>query len=164
MSVSSSANRQLRSLPSDVSRIRLQLAQNGRLTEAMKPTTSTAVGVLVIERRRTRDPGPARAIADRILAARRSMDLGGKQDLLSLPVMAGVERHVLDEPQLQPVPPGKLRQRDHVVLGLAPNRDGVDLHRVEPGLLGREDPLDHLLEARAAASAARTGPGPSCPG
>ena len=37
-SVSSSENRQLRSLPSDVSRIRLQLMQKGRLTEAMKPT------------------------------------------------------------------------------------------------------------------------------
>ena len=38
MSVSSRAKRQLRSLPSEVRRIRLQLMQNGRLTEAIRPT------------------------------------------------------------------------------------------------------------------------------
>ena len=38
ISVSSRAKKQLRSLPSEVSRTRLQLMQNGRLTEAMRPT------------------------------------------------------------------------------------------------------------------------------
>ena len=37
-SVSSIANRQYRSLPSLVSRMRLQFRQNGRLTDAMNPT------------------------------------------------------------------------------------------------------------------------------
>src|SRR6185437_5807254 len=37
-SVSSSANRQYRSLPSDVSRMRLQFRQNGLLTDAINPT------------------------------------------------------------------------------------------------------------------------------
>ena len=37
-SVSSSEKRQLRNLPSAVSRSRLQLRQNGRLTEAIMPT------------------------------------------------------------------------------------------------------------------------------
>ena len=52
--------------------------------------------------------------------------------------------------QLQAVPPGELAQRDDVVLGHAAHGDGVDLHRIETGLLGRQDPLDHLLEAGAA--------------
>jgi hypothetical protein len=40
-SVSSMANRQYRSFPSAVKRTRLQFRQNGRLTDAMKPTWPT---------------------------------------------------------------------------------------------------------------------------
>ena len=44
-------------------------------------------------------------------------DLGREQHLAALPAVAGVERHVLDEPQLQAVLARELGQRDHVVLG-----------------------------------------------
>ena len=106
MSVSSSENRQLRSLPSEVSRMRLQLMQNGRLTDAMKPTRPPPSAY------RNRAPvheGPDRptGTSGPILAVEDVEDVGREQDLLALPLVAGVERHVLDEPQLQPVLAGR---------------------------------------------------------
>ena len=91
-------------------------------------------------------------------------DIGGEQDLLSLPEMAGVERHVLDESQLQTVLLAKTAQRDDVVLGHSPHGDRVDLHRMETGILGRQNSLDHLLETGAARQIARTWRRPSCRG
>ena len=91
-------------------------------------------------------------------------DIGREQDLLSLPEMARVERHVLDESQFQAVLPGKQPQRDDIVFGHSAHGDGVDLHRMETGVLGRQDSFDHLLETRCGASIAQTWPRPSCPG
>ena len=91
-------------------------------------------------------------------------DIGREQDLFSLPEMAGVERHVLDESQFQAMLPGKQAQRNDVVLGHSAHGDGIDLHRIETRVLGRQDPLDHLLETSAGASIAQTWPRPSCPG
>ena len=145
-SVSSSENKQLRSLPSAVRRIRLQLMQNGRLTEAMKPTEPASVGVLVIE------GGRAWILNGRGHQRPDSLgeqldDVGREQDLFSFPEVARIERHVLDEPQLEPVPPGEPGQRDDLFLGLASHGDGIDLDGIEPGFLGRQDPFDHLFEA-----------------
>ena len=44
-SASSMANRQLRTLPSEVRRMRLQLRQNGREIEAMMPTRPPSLSV-----------------------------------------------------------------------------------------------------------------------
>ena len=106
MSVSSRANRQLRSLPSAVRRTRLQLTQNGRLTEAIRPTRPPPSSVVVVQGR-----GPRVLVRGRGERAdprgQEVEDLGGEEDLAALPVVAGVERHVLDEPQLQAVLAGE---------------------------------------------------------
>ena len=46
-------------------------------------------------------------------------DIGREQDLFSLPEMARIERHVLDESQLQPMLAGEQAQRDDIVFGHA---------------------------------------------
>jgi hypothetical protein len=45
----------------------------------------------------------------------------------------GVERHLLDEPQLVAVLEAEVQQRDGLVVVDAAQQDGVDLDRGEPG-------------------------------
>ena len=92
-------------------------------------------------------------------------DLGREEHLVALPAVAGVERHVLDEPQLQAVLAGEPGQRDDVLLGHPLDRHGVDLHRVEarPSLAARM-PSITCSKPGPPGQLAGTGPGPSCRG
>src|SRR5918996_1453505 len=82
--------------------------------------------------------------------------LDGRQDLLLAddgvrpPALVGVERHPLDEAHDDaPLPPER-RQVDDLVVVDAPHHDGVDLHGVEPRLLGGGDAVEHVVELVAA--------------
>ena len=65
--------------------------------------------------------------------------------------MVGVERHELDEAHLVGMRPGEAREGEHLVLGEAAQRDGVDLDRVRLGEL-RED-LEAAQDARQGVAA-----------
>src|SRR5918996_208118 len=78
--------------------------------------------------------------------------LDGRQDLLLAndgvrpPGLVGVERHPLDEAHDDaPLPPER-RQGDDLVVVDAPHHDGVDLHGVEPRLLGGGDAVEQVVE------------------
>ena len=58
----------------------------------------------------------------------------------------GVERHELDEPHLDVALAAERREVDDLVVVDAALDDGVDLHRVEPGLLGGLDAVEHVGE------------------
>ena len=58
-------------------------------------------------------------------------DLLAGQDAVRRPGVVGVERHELDEAHLVGLAPGKLGEREHLVLGEAAHRDAVDLDRAE---------------------------------
>ena len=96
---SSRANRQLRTCPSAVSRTRSQSPQNGRVTEAMMPTVAgppstrnSSAGAL---------PRGSSAGVEHVPGSRaRPEDLVGGHHVLTGPPVLGVQRHLLDEPQL----------------------------------------------------------------
>ena len=65
--------------------------------------------------------------------------------------MVGVERHELDEADLVGGVPGEPRERQHLLLGEAAHRDGVDLDRVRLGEARQPlEPAQHLSERVAA--------------
>ena len=76
----------------------------------------------------------------------------------------GIQRHVLDEPELEAMLARELGQRDHVLLGHSAERDGVDLDGVEPRRLGGVDARDDLFEAGAPGQLLEPPAGPSCRG
>src|SRR5262249_5335577 len=114
------------------------------------------------------DADPADAVGEDELAGRRPRVLvrgrpqrsyllrqpvqhvGGEQDLVALPLAVGVQRHELDEADLEAVLPAEPGQRCQVVLGQAAHGHGVDLDRAVPQPLAGEDPLQYPLQPRAA--------------
>ena len=64
--------------------------------------------------------------------------------------MLGVERHLLDEPQLVAAVEAPAEQLGRLVVVDAAQQHRVDLHRAEPGRLGRREPGDDVVEAVAA--------------
>jgi len=74
-------------------------------------------------------------------------DLVSREYLAPFPVVGHVERHVLDESKLEVMFPGKLSQRNDVLLRLPLEGDGVQLDGIETGGLCREDSLYDLIEA-----------------
>ena len=163
MSVSSRAKRQLRSLPSAVRRTRLQLPQKGRLMEAIRPTRPPPSSEVVIDGR-----GP------RVLVGGRGerTDPGGEQveDLGRESTLPRSQRSPASSGMYSMNRSSSPCSRANWASGTTSSsvtplmRDGVDLDRVEPGRLGGEDALDHLLQAGRGGSARGTRPGPSCRG
>src|SRR5215207_4285910 len=121
---SSIEKRQVRSWPSAVRRMRLQVAQNGSLTGLMKPIS----------------PTPS--------ANRNRCEV---EDAFALPVAIGVQGHELDpaDDVAGPAPPlGKL---DDVVLAEAAYPERVHLDRPDARMfLQLGQPRQHLIQGRAA--------------
>ena len=68
----------------------------------------------------------------------------------AVPRVLGVERHLLDEPQLVAAVEAPLEQVGHVGVVDAAHGDGVDLHRRQPGIRGGLEPGHDVVEAVAA--------------
>ena len=79
----------------------------------------------------------------------RSADLLAGQDVVARPGVVGVERHELDEADLVGVLAREAGERDHLVLGEAAHRDGVDLDRMR---LGNDASTSSPRSTRASAS------------
>ena len=112
-SVSSWLNRQLRTWPSAVSRVRSQAPQNGWVTLAITPTLAglpTAVGVPVDEPGLGRRRAPhGRVRGEREHRPQLGQDLLAGHHLLAPPGVLRVERHLLDEAHLVPAGQGERR-------------------------------------------------------
>ena len=61
-----------------------------------------------------------------------------------LPSGVGVERHELDEPDHDPLVATEAGEVEDLVVVDTPDQHDVDLDRIEPGLLGRTDAVEHL--------------------
>ena len=156
-SVSCRLNRQVRSLPSAVRRMRLQSAQNGSETGLMKPISPRP------SRKRQTLRGRVRARAatgsSGWTAVDHRADLGAGQHAVLRPGVVGVERHELDEAHLVGLAPRQLRERQHLVLGEAAHRDAVDLDRAELRDSARAPRAPRAPAAASrAASSGRSGP------
>ena len=147
-SCSFTLNRQVRILPSAVSRMRLQWPQNGSLTGAMMPISP-------------RPSGKAQrlAVADGIVGSNRPQVEPGLQagenfvaghDHLLEPGARGIERHEFDEAQAQVALAREAGQRLDFVVVEAADDDGVDLHRVQAEFLRQADARQDLLQTIAA--------------
>ena len=105
-----SANRQLRTWPSAVSRVRSQSPQNGLVTLPMTPTragspaASTCPGTSQVSAGAVpRETGSGR----RPNGASDGQDLLGGDHRVPVPLVLGVQRHLLDEAQLDSRGPGR---------------------------------------------------------
>jgi hypothetical protein len=67
-------------------------------------------------------------------------DLGGGDHGRGLPLVPGVERHLLDEPQFVVALDAPGQQVGHVGLVDSAHRDGVDLDRRQPGIVRGPEP------------------------
>ena len=160
----SRANRQLRTWPSAVSRTRSQAPQNGRVTEAMTPTrpgppSTSQVSAGALPRcssgsgveRRTR-PAAAARISSAVTIS------------VAVPAVLGVQRHLLDEPQLVAAVQAPAQQRRRLVVVDPAHQHGVDLDRGQPGGGGRGQPGEHVGEPVAPGQLARSAAGRGCRG
>ena len=141
-------------LPSAVRRRRLHVSQNGSVTLAITP-------IRPARRRRTGTTWPARS-RDRSATSGNTASIVSRiradgNDLRALPRVLGVERHVLDEPDLVARLARPARELDHLVVVRAADHDAVDLDRREPGLLRGLAVRRGPCRARRAASSPRTG-------
>ena len=139
----------MRSLPSAVTRIRLQSPQNGSVTGEMKPIEPWPSA----NSQRRDVPWRSRPRSfERIRGVDQPPDLGVGQHAVARPRAVAVQRHELDEADLVRVLAGELGEAHDLVLGEVLQRDDVDLDRPQLGvLLGRREPLEHLLRASCGA-------------
>ena len=147
-SFSERANRQVRTWPSAVSRVRSQLPQKGRVTEAMTPTPGrAATGALPAVDEEALGGGAAPARPGR---ARRAKRVWSEARICSAVTMrsrcqgvARVERHLLDDPQLEALLEGPGQQVGRLVVVQARHQHRIDLDRghalVPRGGEARED-------------------------
>ncbi len=138
----------MRSLPSAVSRRRLQSAQNGSETGLTKPISPRPSA-----KRKTRavadgSRGSSSSGMDRL--DHRAQLLAG-EDRVRGPGVVGVERHELDEADLEGGRAGELAEALDLLLGEAAHRHRVHLDRPHLRMGGDR------VEARAAPAAARRG-------
>ena len=145
---SSRANRQLRTWPSAVSRTRSQSPQNGRVTDAMTPTLAgppstrnVSAGAL------PRCSGSGVRVNSGL---ERGEDLRGGDHALARPVVLGVQRHLLDDPQLVVVVEAVAQQLGGVLVVDPAQQHRVDLDRSEPGAVRGLEPGQHVVEPVAA--------------
>ena len=80
----------------------------------------------------------------------RADDLVLADDGVGVPAAGRVERHPLDEPHLDALVPPEPGEVDDLVVVDAALHDGVDLDRIEPGLLGGGDPVEDAGQLVAA--------------
>ena len=73
-------------------------------------------------------------------------DLVGGDHLGPAPAVLRVERHLLDEPQVVAPVEAPAQQLGGLVVVVAAQQDGVDLDRTEPGLRGRRQPRDDVVQ------------------
>ena len=145
------SNRQVRNWPSAVRRTRSQSPQNGFVTLGMTPTSPRPSSVApAIGGRgaagRQRSSGYTAEIASTISSC--------DDHLSSVPRTRRVERHELDEAHARPCVASERGEVDDLVVVDAALEHDVDLHRVEPGLLGGVDAVEHARRARRAGSCA----------
>ncbi len=140
-SSSSSLSRHRWNRPSAVRRMRLQAPQYGSLTGEMKPTTPSPPSA----KRKLRASSEVLAGGSGSRAPERLLDpppgLRGRDELRQGDVrgLAATERHQLDEPDVPAALTGAARQLHDVGVVVVARHRAVDLHRHEPGLLGRGD-------------------------
>src|SRR5262249_30422781 len=77
-------------------------------------------------------------------------DVGGEQHLVALPFAVSIQRHELDEPNLNPVLAAELSQRHQVVLDQPAYGHSVELDGAVPQPFTDEDAFQDPLESRAA--------------
>ena len=158
----SRANRQLRIWPSAVSRTRSQAPQNGRVTEPMTPdpagppSTRNSLG---------RGAARARPVVGSSVEARPTAgeDLVGGDHVLPAPAVLGVQRHLLDEPQLVPALQAVAQQRHGLVVVDPAHQHRVDLDRGEPGRGGRRQAGQHVGQPVAVGELLEASRGRGCP-
>ena len=85
-------------------------------------------------------------LLERVDGVDRLDDLVLTDDLVVHPVTVGVERHELDEAHLDAAAAAVVGERDDLVVVDAALDHGVDLDRVESGLLGRLDAVEDVDE------------------
>jgi hypothetical protein len=81
---------------------------------------------------------------------RRATDLGGRDHLVPVPRVVGVERHLLDEAQLVAARDGPLEEIRRLVVVDAAHEHRVDLDGREPRCRGGVDAVEHAVEERPA--------------
>ena len=153
-SISSVANRHVRNWPSAVSRTRSQSPQNGLVTRRDHAD----------RRRARRGSASARPAPRHAPASARAGSTASMAATISSwpttwrvgPAPVGVERHELDEADLDAPLAAERGEVDDLVVVDAALHDGVDLDRVEPGLLRGVDAVEHLVAARRAGSSRRS--------
>jgi hypothetical protein len=75
-------------------------------------------------------------------------DFSPAQDLRSIPIPLGVERHILDEPQFEPVLPREHCQRNNLILGQSAYGNRIEANSREAGRDRGGYPLEYKLQAR----------------
>jgi hypothetical protein len=88
---------------------------------------------------------------ERIDRLDRRANLRAREHLLGRPLLVGVERHELDEADLIRGLARHLGERQHLLLGEVPDRDGIDLDRVRLGERGQALETAHHPGQRVAA-------------
>ena len=86
---------------------------------------------------------------ERMYGVDRGEDARRRDDLVSLPGVLRVQRHVLDEPHLVPGLSRPHGEVDDLVVVRPADHDAVDLDRRESGRFGRPHAGEHLVEGVA---------------
>ena len=139
-SCSSTENRQVRILPSEVSRTRLQCPQNGCDTGAMIPISPTPSSKTIAAR------GLAARVTD--LAQRHEFghalhDFLQRDHDLRRPHAIFFQRHELDEAHDHAFFARELAEGGDLVVIEAAQQNAIDLYRIQPDALGRANSREH---------------------
>lgn len=126
--VSSVANRQLRTCPSAVSRVRPQAEQNASDTEAMIPTVAGPPSTS--HSRAGADLARGGVWAQLEVGPQRREDLAGPQCGVPVPPVLGVQWHSFDDAQSIAVPQTQPQQIDGVLSAVLGIQNRVDLDRM----------------------------------
>ena len=143
-STSFSRSRHRRRTPSAVRRARVQDAQNGAVTEEMKPMSPCAPGMW--KRRASPSSLPSLDFQRAELAFDALLDLRGSDHLAGLHVGHAGEGHHLDEAHLPGTVDGQRGEVDHILLVVALDHHRVELDRAQarpvppPGCRPRHPP------------------------
>ena len=151
---SSVANRHVRNWPSAVRRTRSQSPQNGLVTRRDHADRAAAVEVApAVGRRRA----AGRHLLERVHGVDRGDDLVLADDLVVRPSRPSASSGMNSMKRTStPALAAERGEVDDLVVVDAALDDGVDLHRVEAGLLGGLDAVEHVVELVAAGHLAGT--------
>ena len=140
-----------------VMRIRLQLAQNGLLTEAMKPTCPLPSAKAVLERGLRAGPDPAPVRAARFPVASMARISSASSTLPRSPQVLRVERHELDVAHLEAaLARAKTRERHDVGLHQVLHSHRIQLDGPETQAARRFNACQHTVQLVAPGDLAET--------